>query len=72
MVKMSLGSRLLPMALPLAKKRCWSTCNRRLIWLIVSVSMDKIFGKGKKSGFMIPQNKIDQLIKNENLLTTCQ
>lgn len=34
--------------------------------------MDKIFGKGQKSGFMIPQNKIDQLIKNENLLTTCQ
>ena len=34
--------------------------------------MDKIFGKDQKSGFMIPQNKIDQLIKNENLLTLCQ
>ena len=34
--------------------------------------MDKIFGKGQKVGFMIPQNKIDQLIKNKNLLRTGQ
>ena len=30
--------------------------------------MDKIFGKGQRGGFMMPQNKIDQLIKYKNLL----
>jgi len=30
---------------------------------IASLGVDKIFGKGQRGGFMIPRNKIDQLIK---------
>ena len=33
-----------------------------------SLGVDKIFGKGQ-GGFLIPQNKIDQLIKYKDLLT---
>ena len=34
-----------------------------------SLGIDKIFGKGMTGGFLIPQNKIDQLIQYKNLLT---
>ena len=34
-----------------------------------SLGIDKIFGKGQSGGFLIPQNKIDQLIKYKDLLT---
>ena len=34
--------------------------------------MHKILGKGQKVGFIIPQNKIDQLIKNKNLIAKGQ
>ena len=34
--------------------------------------MDKILGTGQKGGFIIPQNKIDQLIKNKNLIAKGQ
>ena len=34
-----------------------------------SLGIDKIFGKGQTGGFLIPQNKIDQLIKYKDLLT---
>ena len=30
-----------------------------------SLAIDKIFGNGKKGRFLIPQNKIDQLIKHK-------
>ena len=35
---------------------------------LASLGVDKIFGKGQRGGFMIPQNKMDQLIKYKNLL----
>ena len=34
-----------------------------------SLGVDKIFGKGMNGGFLIPQNKIDQLIKYKDWLT---
>ena len=34
-----------------------------------SLGIDKIFGKGMKGGFFIPNEKIDQLIKYKHLLT---
>ena len=37
-----------------------------------SLGIDKIFGKGQSGGFLIPQNKIDQLIKYKDLLTKKQ
>ena len=37
-----------------------------------SLGIDKIFGKGLTGGFLIPQNKIDQLIQHKNLLTNAQ
>ena len=37
-----------------------------------SLGVDKIFGKGMTGGFLIPQNKIDQLIQHKNLLTKAQ
>ena len=37
-----------------------------------SLGIDKILGKGQTGGFLIPQNKIDQLIKYKDLLTKKQ
>ena len=37
-----------------------------------SLGVDKIFGKGMNGGFLIPQNKIDQLIKYKDWLTKKQ
>ena len=37
-----------------------------------SLGVDKIFGKGQRGGFLIPQNKIDQLIKYKDWLTKKQ
>ena len=68
---MNLGSRLLPMAIPLAKKAVAPIAAGALSGL-VSLGVDKIFGKGQRGGFMMPQNKIDQLIKYKNLLTAGQ
>jgi len=39
---------------------------------LASLGVDKIFGKGQSGGFLIPQNKIDQLIKYKDLLTKKQ
>ena len=68
---MNLGSRLLPMAIPLAKKAIAPIAAGALSGL-VGLGVDKIFGKGQRGGFMMPQNKIDQLIKYKNLLTAGQ
>ena len=68
---MNLGSRLLPMGIPLAKKAIAPIAAGALSGL-VSLGVDKIFGKGQRGGFMMPQNKIDQLIKYKNLLTAGQ
>ena len=37
-----------------------------------SLGMDKMFGKGQSGGFLIPQNKIDQLIQYKDWLTKKQ
>ena len=65
----SLGSKLLPIVMPLAKKAIASLATGALSGL-ASLSVDKIFGKGKQGGFFIPQDKIAQLIANKHLLTT--
>ena len=63
----SLGSRLLPYATKAASKAAPALATGALSAL-GSLGIDKIFGKGQKGGFMIPQNKVDQLIKYKSLL----
>ena len=61
---LSLGTRLLPVvAKPLAKGA---------LSALGSLGMNKIFGKGQSGGFLIPNDKIELLIKNKNLLTQKQ
>ena len=68
----NLGSRLLPMAMPLAKKAITPIATGALSGL-ASLGVDKIFGKGvQQGGFLIPQNKIAQLIAYKHLLSTGQ
>ena len=51
------------MAMPLAKKAIAPIATGALSGL-VSLGVDEIFGKGvQQGGFLIPQNKIAQLIK---------
>ena len=67
----SLGSKLLPMAMPLAKKAIRSLATGALSGL-ASLGADKIFGKGQQGGFLIPQDKIAQLIAYKHLLSAGQ
>ena len=67
----SLGSKLLPMAMPLAKKGIAPLATGALSGL-ASLGVDKIFGKGQRGGFRIPQDKIAQLIGYKHLLSTGQ
>ena len=67
----SLGTRLLPYATTAASKAAPALATGALSAL-GSLGIDKIFGKGQKGGFLIPQNKIDQLIKHKSLLTKKQ
>ena len=67
----SLGSKLLPMAMPLAKKAIAPLATGALSGL-ASLGVDKIFGKGQRGGFLIPMDKIAQLINYKHLLTTGQ
>ena len=61
---LSLGARFLPMvAKPLAKGALSALGN---------LGVNKILGKGQSGGFLIPNNKIELLIKNKNLLTQKQ
>ena len=71
-VCVSLGSRLLPMAMPLAKKAIALIATGASSGL-ASLGVDKIFGKGvQQGGFLIPQDKIAQLIAYKHLLSTGQ
>ena len=71
-VCVSLGSRLLPMAMPLAKKAIAPIATGALSGL-ASLGVDKIFGKGaQQGGFFIPQDKIAQLIAYKHLLSAGQ
>ena len=67
----SLGSRLLPMAMPLAKKAITPLATGALSGL-ATLGVDKIFGKGQRGGFLIPQDKIAQLIAYKHLLSAGQ
>ena len=67
----SLGSKLLPMAMPLAKKAVAPLATGALSGL-ASLGVDKIFGKGQRGGFLIPQDKIAQLITYKHLLSAGQ
>ena len=67
----SLGSKLLPMAMPLAKKAAAPLVTGALSGL-ASLGVDKIFRKGQRGGFLIPMDKIAQLINYTHLLTTGQ
>ena len=66
-----LGSKLLPMAMPLAKKAIAPLATGALSGL-ASRGVDKIFGKGQRGGFLFPIHKIAQLINLKHLLTTGQ
>ena len=67
----SLGSKSLPMAMPLAKKAITPLAAGALSGL-ASLGVDKIFGKGQRGGFLIPQDKIAQLIAYKHLLSAGQ
>ena len=67
----SLGSKLLPMAMPLAKKAIAPLATGALSGLF-SLGVDKIFGKGQQGGFLILQDKIAQLIAYKHLLSAGQ
>ena len=66
----SLGSKLLPMAMPLAKKAIAPLATGALSGL-ASLGVDKIFGKGQR-GFLIPMDKIAHLVAYKHLLNTGQ
>ena len=68
---MTLGAKALPYATMAASKALPALATGALSGL-ASLGVDKIFGKGQTGGFLIPQNKIDQLIKHKDLLTKKQ
>ena len=59
------------MAMPLAKKAITPLATGALSGL-TSLGVDKIFGKGQRGGFLIPQDKIAQLIAYKHLLSAGQ
>ena len=68
---MTLGAKALPYATAAASKALPALATGALSGL-ASLGVDKIFGKGQTGGFLIPQNKINQLIKHKDLLTKAQ
>ena len=68
---LTLGAKALPYATKAATKALPALATGALSGL-ASLGVDKIFGKGQSGGFLIPQNKIDQLIKHKDLLTKAQ
>ena len=67
----NLGSRMLPYATKAVTKAALALATGALSGL-ASLGVDKIFGKGQSGGFLIPQDKIDQLIKYKDMLTKKQ
>ena len=59
------------MATPPAKKAIEPLATGAL-WGLASLGVDKIFGKGQRGGFLVPIDKIAQLINYKHLLTTGQ
>ena len=68
---LTLGAKALPYATAAASKALPALATGALSGL-ASLGVDKIFGNGQSGGFLIPQNKIDQLIKHKDLLTKKQ
>ena len=68
---MSLGMRALPYATRAVSKAAPALATGALSAL-GSLGIDKIFGSGQRGGFLVPQSKIDQLIKYKDLLTKKQ
>ena len=66
-----LGAKALPYAAKAASKALPALATGA-VSVLGSLGIDKIFGKGQSGGFLIPQNKIDQLIKYKDWLTTKQ
>ena len=67
----SLGTKALPYATKAVSKVAPALATGAL-QALGSLGIDKIFGKGQTGSFLIPQNKIDQLIKYKDLLTKKQ
>ena len=66
-----LGAKALPFVTKAASKALPALATGA-VSALGSLGIDKIFGKGMTGGFLIPQNKIDQLIQHKNLLTNAQ
>ena len=66
-----LGAKVLPYATQAASKALPALATGA-VSALSSLGIDKMFGKGMTGGFLIPQNKIDQLIQYKDLLTKGQ
>ena len=66
-----LGAKALPYAAKAAAKALPALATGG-VSALGSLGIDKMFGKGQTGGFLIPQNKIDQLIKYKDWLTKKQ
>ena len=67
----SMGTKLLPYATKAVSKAVPALATGALSAL-GSLGIDKIFGKEQTDGFMIPQNKVNQLIQYKDWLTASQ
>ena len=68
---LTLGTKALPYATKAVTKVAPSLATGAL-QALGSLGIDKIFGNGQSGGFLIPQNKINQLIHYKDLLTKKQ
>ena len=68
---LTLGTKALPYATK-AVSKVVPALTTGAVQALGSLGVDKIFGKGQSGGFLIPQDKIDQLIKYKDLLTKKQ
>ena len=66
-----LGAKALPYVTKAASKALPALATGA-VSAVGSLGMDKMFGKGQSGGFLIPQNKIDQLIQYKDWLTQKQ
>ena len=66
-----LGAKTLPYVTKAASQMVPALATGAVL-VLGSLGIDKIFGKRMKGGFLIPQNKIDQLIKYKDWLTKKQ
>ena len=66
-----LGAKALPYAAKAASK-AFPALATGAVSALGSLGVDKLFGKGQSGGFLIPQNKIDQLIQYKDWLTNKQ